>query len=312
MNLIICCTPLQVLIAEKIIDKFPEQRFYGVMLTTVENPKMAFYRERLAKKCAGFFSMLQQKDRINLIKGILNIQKHFKGKQFERVFLANTHELQIQFLVSAVEFEQLNTFDDGTVNIIPNSPLYYDDVMTLKRRFINRLLGNKYSIKKLREASHLHYSIYKDMKNIIDNVEYIDLITDVDNSLSLTSTEKSISILLGQPIYPEDERNIALANKVIERFDIQYYLPHPREKYSLKNVEYINTHLIFEDYIFQQSQQAKYKVYTYFSSAIINVMNKSPNVEVVALEIDTENPSFQACYDLFRQMSIPVIDIRDN
>lgn len=55
MNLIICCTPLQVLIAERIIEKFPEQKFYGVMLTTVENAKMAFYRERLRRKCGSFF-----------------------------------------------------------------------------------------------------------------------------------------------------------------------------------------------------------------------------------------------------------------
>lgn len=59
--------------------------------------------------------------------------------------------------------------------------------------------------------------------------------------------------LLGQPIFErDDEKNIALAEKVIQQFGIDLYLPHPREKYELENVEYINTNLIFEDYIFQE------------------------------------------------------------
>ncbi|KYL06621.1 CMP-N-acetylneuraminate-beta-galactosamide-alpha-2, 3-sialyltransferase, partial [Mannheimia haemolytica] len=48
MNLIICCTPLQVLIAEKIIEMHPNERFYGVMLSTVKNAKFDFYQARLA------------------------------------------------------------------------------------------------------------------------------------------------------------------------------------------------------------------------------------------------------------------------
>lgn len=42
MNLIICCTPLQVLIAEKIIEMHPNERFYGVMLSTVKTRNLIF------------------------------------------------------------------------------------------------------------------------------------------------------------------------------------------------------------------------------------------------------------------------------
>lgn len=308
MNLIICCTPLQVLIAEKIIEKFPQQSFYGVMLTTVENTKMAFYRERLKQKCSSFFAMLQHSDRLNLLKEILRLKRHFAGKTFEQVFVANINDLQIQFLLSAIQFEGLNTFDDGTINLVPNGLLAGDDALSRKRFWINKLLGNHFSIKTLREISQRHYSIYKDMPNIIERVEYIDLIPALEVQ---KDAQAPISILLGQPIFSQDERNIALANRVIKQFNIQQYLPHPREKYCLNDVEYIETPLIFEDYIFQQSQQRKYRVYAYFSSALLNVMNKSENIEVIALEVDTENAFHQACYDLFRQAHLPVIDIRD-
>lgn len=251
--------------------------------------------------------MLQHNDRWNLLKEILTLKKQFKGKIFDQVFVANINDLQIQFLLSAVNFAQLNTFDDGTLNIIPNGLLHQNEPFNLKRFGINALLSNRFSIQKLRELSQTHYSIYKDLPNIIEQVEYINLIPAVP---APKSAQEPVAILLGQPLFAEDERNISLANLVIKQFNIQLYLPHPREKYRLENVEYIDTPLIFEDYIFQQSQKRKYRVYTYCSSAILNVMNKNQNIEVVALEVETENAALQSCYDLFRQLNVPVIDVR--
>ncbi|MDO5054450.1 MAG: glycosyltransferase family 52 [Pasteurella oralis] len=308
MNLIICCTPLQVLIAEKIIAQFPETEFYGVMLATVSNKKFDFYRQRLAQKCGPFFTMIQHNDRFNLLKEIVYLKSKFCGKKFDQVFVANINDLQIRFLLSAIKFNQLNTFDDGTINIVKNSMFYQDDPPTLKRKCINVLFGNKYGIQQLRALSQRHYTIYHGFKNIVDNVENLNLVEHCDVQ---TVDTDYINVLLGQPIFLDDQRNIALAEQVIKRFNIHYYLPHPREKYHLENVEYIETELIFEDYIIQQCKTKKYRIYTYFSSAIINIMNKSANIDVVALKIATENPAYDACYDLFDELGINVIDIRE-
>lgn len=308
MNLMICCTPLQVLIAEKIIEKHPNESFYGVMLSTISNKKFDYYGQRLAQKCGQFFKMVQHKDRLNLLKEILYLKREFSGKSFDKVFVANINDLQIQFLLSAVKFKQFHTFDDGTINIVQNSLFYQNETPNVMRKLINTLLGNKYSIQALRNLSQKHYSIYKGFKNIIENVEYVDLVGHCD---SQSVEMEPINVLLGQPVFLEDDKNIALANKVISQFHIHYYLPHPREKYRLENVEYIDTEFIFEDYIIQQCNQKKYRIYTYFSSAILNIMNKSGNIEVIALKIDTGNSDFDACYDLFDEVGVNVIDIRD-
>lgn len=308
MNLIICCTPLQVLIAEKIIAQFPDKTFYGVMLATASNKKFDFYRQRLASQCGPFFSMIQHKDRFNLLKEILYLRARFCGKRFDQVFVANINDLQVHFLLSAIRFNQLNTFDDGTINIVKNSIFYQDDVPTLKRKWLNCILGNQYSTPKLRALSQRHYTIYHGFENIIDNVVNLDLVVHCD---SADVAGDYVNILLGQPVFLDDQRNIALAENVIKAFNIHHYLPHPREKYRLENVDYIDTELIFEDYIIQCCQTQKYRIYTYFSSAILNIMNKSDNIDVVALKIETENPAYDACYDLFDQVGVKVIDIRD-
>lgn len=308
MNLIICCTPLQVLIAEKIIDMNPEKQFFGVMLHTVENKKFDYYKQRLQAKTDGFFSMVQHNDRWNLLKEIVQLKARFSGKQFDTVYFANFPELHIQFLLSAIEFKQLNTFDDGTVNIVKHSHFLNDDPDTLVRKFINKVLGNKYSTATLRSLSIQHYTIYPDFPNIMPNTVAVNL---MDNSIAVSESSESVNILLGQPVYTDNGQNIALAQKAIKQFNIHYYLPHPREKYQVEQVEYIDTPLILEDYIAQEFSERKCCVYTYCSSAILNIMNKSPNVEVVALRVESDDLGVQSCYDLFEQVGIQIIDMRD-
>lgn len=308
MNLIICCTPLQVLIAEKIIDMNPEKQFFGVMLHTVENKKFDYYKQRLQAKTDGFFSMLQHNDRWNLLKEIVQLKARFSGKQFDTVYFANFPELHIQFLLSAIEFKQLNTFDDGTVNIVKHSHFLNDDPDTLVRKFINKVLGNKYSTATLRSLSAQHYTIYPDFPNIMPNTVAVNL---MDNSIAVSESSESVNILLGQPVYNDNSQNIELAQKAIKQFNIHYYLPHPREKYQVEQVKYIDTPLILEDYIAQEFSERKCCVYTYCSSAILNIMNKSPNVEVVALRVESDDLGVQSCYDLFEQVGIQIIDMRD-
>lgn len=308
MNLIICCTPLQVLIAEKIIDMNPEKQFFGVMLHTVENKKFDYYKQRLQAKTDGFFSMVQHNDRWNLLKEIVQLKARFSGKQFDTVYFANFPELHIQFLLSAIEFKQLNTFDDGTVNIVKHSHFLNDDPDTLVRKFINKVLGNKYSTATLRSLSIQHYTIYPDFPNIMPNTVAVNL---MDNSIAVSESSESVNILLGQPVYNDNSQNIELAQKAIKQFNIHYYLPHPREKYQVEQVKYIDTPLILEDYIAQEFSDRKCCVYTYCSSAILNIMNKSPNVEVVALRVESDDLGVQSCYDLFEQVGIQIIDMRD-
>ncbi|WHP48078.1 glycosyltransferase family 52 [Mannheimia bovis] len=312
MNLIICCTPLQVLIAEKIIEMHPNEAFFGVMLSTVKNAKFDFYQARLGKKCQQFFAMQQHSERIQLLKEILYLKSTFGGKQFNKVFLANINELEIQFLLSAIKFNELNTFDDGAANVVPSSIFYKEENIGLNRKLINMFLGNKYSLEKLKNLSKTHYTIYQGFPNIIKNTVYVDLINKNELSRSELETSKVFNILLGQPIFErEDEKNIALAEKVIKAFDVDLYLPHPREKYKISNVEYIDTNLILEDYLFQEFSHKKCRVYTYFSSAVINILNKSPNIEVVALRVEVDNPAYIETYELFEKLGIKIIDIRE-
>ncbi|MGX3067003.1 glycosyltransferase family 52 [Ursidibacter arcticus] len=309
MNLMICYTPLQVLIAEKIIELYPNERFYGVMICSVKNKKFEYYAERLSLKCEQFFSIHQRTERFHLLKQIISLKCKFANLKFDKVFVASINDIQIQFILSSVRFNEFYTFDDGTANIVPSSLYYTPEPNTFIRRSINSLFRNKYSVEKLKALSKQHYTIYPDFPNIIENTIVIDLFNTQKSKNENLVNEPITHILLGQPVYLEHDKNIRLAEKVIKEFNIDLYLAHPREQYKLDDVSYIDTPLILEDYLAQEFSHRRCCIYTYFSSAVLNI--KNPNIEVVALRIDTERPDFIECYKLLDKVGIKIIDIRE-
>lgn len=126
------------------------------------------------------------------------------------------------------------------------------------------------------------------------------------NEVSINKDD-SIHILLGQPVYLDQKKNIKLAKKAIEKFGIQKYFPHPREDYIVDGVSYIETPLIFEDYL-MQNQDKFYRIYTYFSSSVFQILN-FPNVEVISLRVETDNISYNTVYNMFDLLGIPILDI---
>lgn len=306
MNLILCYTPLQVLIAEKIIELYPNEKFYGVMIYSTKNDKFEYYQKRLAEKCNMFFAMHQKIDRLGLLLQLFKLKKHFFKQKFDKVFIASINDLQMQIILSTIKFNKLFSFDDGTANIVPTSLYYQNDPDTFIRNLVNKLFNNQFSVSKIKNVSKAHYTIYPGFDNIVENTISISLMGDSKKEYHTDSVK---SILLGQPVYLDNQKNILLAEKVIQEFNIDYYLPHPREQYHLDNVQYLDTPFILEDYI-RNNEKKYYRVHTYFSSAVLNILNFE-NIEVIALRIDTDNPAHLSCYDLFKKANINIIDIRN-
>lgn len=308
MNLIICHTPLQVLIAEKIIRKYPGQDFYGIMFTfeSYNNQKFKAYQERLKKQCnVSFLFQYPQKGGFALFAELLKAKNKVRGLKVDKLFIASIDDQFVQMICSSVKFNRLETFDDGTANIVRNSIYYRNSPETWKRRLSNCLLGNRYDTQTLRKMSAKHYSIYPSIPNITDNVEPISFAKKRQNS---TACHKPpVRLLLGQPLFNDDRQNIRLAAQAVKRFGIDAYLPHPRESYRLDNVDYVETELIFEDYIVKAAEERKYTVYTYFSGAVLSVTNH-PNIEVISIRPPLTDPVYLACYDLFEQVGIHIID----
>lgn len=301
MNLIICCTPFQVLIAEKIIDMYPNENFIFKMIVLVDNDKNRFYFKKLSKKVLDAEYIFVNK-RKYLVECIHLKIKGSKVKGINRIFLANIDEghIHVQLYCSSLFHNSsilLESFDDGIGNIVPTSHLYITDkkkMRALMKRLIKFFLGSSINILSIKKRLSVHYSIYKDKKNIIDNVKYINLfgnytlVNEKESEYKYCVDNKKV-ILLGQPLYTidnlifDEKDYVDLVKKVCDNFCIDAYFPHPLEYIKVQGVDYIDTLYIAEDYFFNQVVDGKkYIVYTFFSGVALT-LSISNNIQVVSI-----------------------------
>ena len=315
-------TPLQVVIAEKILEKYQDEDFYKVMVLTNLSSKYLLYKERFFKKNKYNLTILSNStNKISILINWLAIRLKFLFlPNFDKVFFANVNSPEIQLMLSSIKFKELYTFDDGTANLVESSPLYKESTTGKLGNIFLNLLNNNYSSRKIRKESKRHFSIYKNRNNILSS-EYIEYITlfKLDNyNSNYFNAKRNISIFLGQPIYEllidiseckKNDKNIYFSKLAIENFRIDFYYPHPREKYRIDNVEYIVSDLVFEDYLLSILEyDTNYTIYTFFSSAVLPFTNLS-NVKIVSLKPKDYPDYLHDNYQLMRDFGIDVIEI---
>jgi len=158
----------------------------------------------------------------------------------------------------------LYTFDDGLGNILfptDNFSLAKDHFFI--KKYIYRIFGNKYSTKKIKKKSKLHYTIYKYYKNSIsDNCVFIG---DIFNQFNFKKKfkEESCIVILGTVLeeYYKDQ-DIFIIKEKFKNFINQlngliFIIPHPRsdDRYEYiknkKNINIIDSNKISEEIIFE-------------------------------------------------------------
>jgi beta-galactoside alpha-2,3-sialyltransferase len=315
MNLIICATPLQILIAEKIMEKHPKEDFFVITyLRTSNTLKYIYYHKRIANKCLGNI-LLEKSQKPGHIPAYLYIIKlisiGLKIPQCKKVYISNISISDIHFILINQKKAEIITFDDGTSNIVGDKKL---EEFPLRR--ISKLLYKSKlipSTQELLNRQSKHYSIYTYPNNMGPS-EYLPLFATRDTEVRVFKEEESI--LLGQPIYEREERameiDTAFTERVIKDYHITKYFPHPRESYHISGVEYIDTPLIIEDYLIQELKkhpERKYIIYSYCSTAVLNLQGISNQIEFVLLKPQDTPELVQEVYDLFEKLGFQITQL---
>lgn len=323
MNLIICGTPLQMRIAEKIIKLHPGEEFFSFVFG-YENPKYIHYYHRLQRYCSHAKLILDDQIKKTFIRGKLRKTYYFwklkknlslPVKTFNKVFICNAHESIPQIILSMIKFNVLFTFDDGSANILPTSFFYQPDPVKRKSFWPCKSI---YTPKQLLALSQKHYTIYPGYKNIIANTETISLWSEPVKTSTIDDSESPITIMLGQPLYERHtEKSQRLMQNIVDQFGIENYFQHPREHYQLANVNDIKTELIFEDYLFtvlSKKSDSRYEIYTTGSSVVLHIA-QLPNVKIKLIQVaDMEKMHswYLDLMDLYTRFGIEKIKFQPN
>lgn len=305
-SLIMCTTPLQMLIAEKIIEMNSSEKFDLILIVNGEiNNKFKKYFNRLMKKCnKSMIFELNSVVNIKKIKEFLKFKKTYKNWSdfhYSSYYLASIDNVFFHWILSKkMKCSNFFTFDDGVANIFINS-LYFNERKIIWREYIWKLLGVDFTIEKVKKQSKIHYTIYPDKKNIIDNKKNIKLFSDINFFLEKENKKEEINLFLGQPLYELNknyDENYIL--QILGKFSINLYFPHPREKYNFNDsITVIRNDQIFEDYIIELLYNyKKVNIFTFLSTAALNV-EAIPGVRTNYLINDFLKKNYNDLYILF-------------
>lgn len=312
-SLIMCMTPLQILIAEKIIELHPDEIFDVLVIALNDNEKYRAYFERVEKLCMNSLYYTEGKGSLVFFGYIAKLKKHSLNIKYDNYYLASIDSRHFQYIISKNKHANIFTFDDGTANIISTSKYYSNSKPKIFKRTVWRMLGVKYYMEDLKQKSLLHYTIYQNIPNIIKNQQYISLIPATTQKQSKRK-DRIIKFYLGQPLTDiSTSFDPLFVKKNIDKLKLDYYYPHPREfSYPEGNYQLITSSLIFEDYIVQfleEHPDVSIEVFSFTSTALLNVMslNRLQAIYIYEKQIFNLQKSF---YDFTKEsLGIPCLDL---
>lgn len=305
-SLIMCTTPLQMLIAEKIIQLKKNEKFDLILIINGNsNNKFKNYFNRLQLKTSkSMIYELNSVSKLEKIKKFMGFKKKYRkwsDFNYSSYYLASIDNTFFHWIISnKSENSSIYTFDDGIANIY-NGSLYFNEKKFLLNKLIWKILGVGYSLNKIKNQSKIHYTIYPERENIIHKKEYISIFSKKNINIENHNANTEINLFLGQPLYEiNNNYNKDYIVAILKKFNIDVYFPHPRENYNLeKEVEIIKSDYVFEDYVVNLSlEYKKINIYTFFSTAAINV-EEFPNVKIYCLINDFLKENYSGLYELF-------------
>lgn len=320
MNLIICMTPLQVLIAKKIIENTESNRCIGIYMSYTDNKKHRRYYEVLKEFCEStIFILLDNRNSIQRLRTYYVVKSRcsefsFSNRNINNIFLASIDTMFVQYIVSKINFNRLITFDDGTANIFQNGRYFIQQEQSISKMVFRKIIGlNLSTIEDIKRLSSLHYSVYPNEKNIISNVRGIRIF---DNKLNTANNGnfKIKKIILGQPldgfVGVNNYKKIVL--NISKFFNVDCFFPHPRESIGFyKYLKVVDSELIIEDYLIKELEadpDINFEIYTFFSSSVLLIKN----FERVSVNIVADNllmKEFRSYYDFLSDRGINLINL---
>lgn len=310
--MIICATPLQSIISERIMEVNKTVAFDVIYLSSLNDIKNNFYYKKISKKAykSSFYNVSSSNnfDKIYKVLALrFKVKKQFREK-YETIYIASIHDKYCQSVLGNLNYNNLNTYDDGIANINYHSIFYLTSAESLKSKIFWSLLGNNKNINFIKSNSVKHYSIYKSQRNIVDNISYLNIF-DINHSNALKN-EKAV-FFLGQPLYELDKSyNQFFLDKVLNYLKPDYYFPHPREKlYTVKNCNKIESEKIFEDYLIsyiKKNPNTDIVVYSFFSTVLINI--NSDRISINAICNDDLYMRFNNLYKTFEKLGINIVN----
>lgn len=322
MNLFVCYTPLQLVIASRIIahrNLLPDdvELFY---ISKIDNDVTKNTLQDMREIC-GKVTFIHMKLKYPLY--FPAIFRHFFKRRYDAVFVASIDNILIHFILSRVSFNHLFTFDDGSANIIPGSIYYQSQKVGVIGKVCRTVLMIQFDMESIKKSSQCHYTIYGSHKNIIPRTMSINMFSSGDKDFAEAEANTKISacnVILGS-VYSDIfisgvdiKGSLDKCWQVVKDTDREtFYLPHPREltDYTPVHIKKINAKYLAEQEVLMLLKEYNcVYLYGFLSSCQINLAYH-PNVVNRVFYSTALSPVFNNAIKSQSYSSFEIIDIND-
>lgn len=294
ISLFLTVTPLQILIVKEIIKEEKITKYAIININNRESlPLRKKFDELSQNSIYSEFIIFNDDDKnYKKIIRINEILRNLESLDIDSIFLASIDSILFQRIISKFIKATIKTFDDGSGNIIKSSIYYRPYRKSLKTKLINYFIRKNINEKKIKEYSELHYTIYKNYSNIVNNekLRYISIFpyTDYGNQ---SKRKKNLSIFIGT----NHEIDRKIYKKINNNVSADIYLPHPME---LNWDEYSNAILIdviAEEYIIEKLNEYEFiYLYSFDSSVLLNIIHD--RIKKIVIDKNCKEEVFQQSY----------------
>ena len=270
-NLIIATTPLQAKIVNYIVGLYAGEKFLKVYLTPVMNERQEYYSR-------DFYLVFHGIDEATY-EQVLDAC----AKEYDKIFYVSFDNQLILDIVARSKYNHLMSFDDGYANIYPRGmyalPLDYRQV-------------GKYGLTRddLINNTEKHYTLYDSDFHVVAKEKLVYLEDFFKLDIEPVKNGKTAKVLLGQNFSEEDESiSVNFITTYAKALNVDYYVPHPKEKFKIDNVKYLVIPLIFEDALVELFKEYEFVEVYHFTSSVSLHLKDVHNVIVKGIEIPYYN-----------------------
>ncbi|HCI97811.1 MAG TPA: hypothetical protein DHV44_16220 [Providencia sp.] len=268
MQLFICMTILQLRIVGKLLEKKENKDSAVLFLGDLTNTKNQFFLEKYINNkcvvCSYDLNKFKPQRPFKTFKRdqyAKDIVKILPTKNYDCVYLANVDVTLVHHILSKIAYQRIRTFDDGAFNLLNERRVTKP---SLYKKLTHYFQGRRLHEYDLIKNTELHYTIFKQEK---ENIEYVPFI----NCPQKVEQSNKVSILLGT-VYAEISNDVPVLLSQLDNFitntGIEYYIPHPRDLTNyFSNIEYINSPQSAEDIIIDLIERGYFvEIYGFFST----------------------------------------------
>ena len=204
-------------------------------------------------------------------------------KEYDKIFYASFDNPLILDIVARSKYKHLMSFDDGYADIYPKG---------MYAQPLNSIQVGKYGLTRddLIKNTEKHYTLYESDFHVVAKEKLVYLEDFFKSDVEPVKNGKTAKVLLGQNFSEKDESiSVNFITTYAKALSVDYYVPHPKEKFKIDNVKYLVTPLIFEDALVELFKEYEFVEVYHFTSSVSLHLKNTQNVNVKGIAVQYYN-----------------------